>query len=230
MMLARLWQAVTNTKLLSEEEVEVQGEEKEQRNAASAAVTLSASQKPLTEWLRECEGKHIVDKTFPRPLSELMKLLYSDDSFYSNFQKDRGTTELDIGAWEVEPETGAKARDLTYSVALNNYIFVGPKSCQVKETQVLKEMLEVQMFSVDTEADNSGVPYADSFSVLTHNCLLEVGPESSRLIAKAEIKFKRELWGFLKDKIEAILLADITNYYESLTSSLETFRDSKPQQ
>ena len=246
MMLVRLWQAVTNTKMLSEEEVDQiiaceygEGEEEDRMDNESlesesdqqrnATVTLSAGHKPLAKWMRECEGKNIVDKTFPRPVSELMRLIYSNDNFYFNFQKERGTTELDIGDWEVEPETGAKVRDVSYNMALNNP--VGPKSCQVKETQVLKEMSpEVKMFSVDTEADNSGVPYADSFSVLTHNCLLEVGPDSSRLIAKAEIKFKKELWGFLKDKIETNAWAGIKNYYESLTSSLETYKECEPQQ
>ena len=42
---------------------------------------------------------------------------------------------------------------------------VGPKKCQVKETQVLKEFSggTSKIFCVDTVADNSGVPYADSF-------------------------------------------------------------------
>ena len=43
---------------------------------------------------------------------------------------------------------------------------VGPKKCQVKETQILKELSGAaasKIFCVDTEADNSGVPYADSF-------------------------------------------------------------------
>ena len=246
MMLVRLWQAVTNTKMLSEEEVDQiiaceygEGEEEdrmdneslesENEQQTAANITLSASHKPLAKWMRECEGKHILDKTFPRPVSELRRLIYSNDNFYFNFQKERGTTELDIGDWEDDQERGAKVREVGYNMALNNP--VGPKSCQVKETQVLKEMsAEVKMFSVDTEADNSGVPYADSFSVLTHNFLLEVGPDSSRLIAKAEIKFKKELWGFLKDKIETNAWAGIKNFYESLASSLETYKECEPQQ
>ena len=48
-----------------------------------------------------------------------------------------------------------------------------------------------------------------------------MGPDPSRLIAKAEIKF-RKLWGFLKDKIETNAWVGIKNYYESLTSSMKT--------
>ena len=245
MMLVRLWQAVTNGKMLSEEEVDQiiaceygEGEEEDridneslesENEEKSAGLGTSPSNKPLAKWMRDCEGKTIIDKTFPRPVSELMRLIYSNDNFYFNFQKERGTTELDIGDWEADQDSGSKVRDVSYNMALNNP--VGPKKCQVRETQVQRKLsAEVEMFSIDTEAENSGVPYADSFSVITHNCLLETGPDSSRLIAKAEIKFKKELWGFLKDKIETNAWAGIKDYYESLGSSLETYRECEPQQ
>merc|ERR1719410_2105485 len=105
---------------------------------------------------------------------------------------------------------------------------VGPKKCLVKETQVLRE--EARMMTVDTVADNSGVPYADSFSVLTHNCLLDTGPASTRLIAKAEIRFKKELWGFLKDKIETNAWSGIRSYYSSLSAALEDYSEEGLQQ
>ena len=47
---------------------------------------------------------------------------------------------------------------------------VGPKKCQVKETQILKELSgggSSKIFCVDTEADNSGVPYGDSFRLIS---------------------------------------------------------------
>jgi len=246
MMMLRLWQAVTNSKQLSEEEVDQiiaceygEGEEEDRIDNDSLesetdqmrtpALAPSPSNQPLAKWMRDCDGKHIIDKTFSRPVSELMRLIYSNDNFYFNFQKERGTTELDIGDWEADQATGDKIRDVSYNMALNNP--VGPKKCQVKETQVLRDLSsDVKMFCIDTEADNSGVPYADSFSVITHNCLLELSPSSSRLIAKAEIKFKKELWGFLKDKIETNAWAGIKDYYESLGSSLESYKECEPQQ
>ena len=153
--------------------------------------------------------------------------MYSNDNFYFNFQKERGTTELDIGDWE-EGEAGVKEREVSYNMELNNP--VGPKKCQVKESQVLRDVDGDKMLTVDTVADNSGVPYADSFSVLTHNCLLDTGPDSSRLIAKVEIKFKKELWGFLKDKIQTNAWAGIKDYYSSLSNALEMYSEAEPQQ
>ena len=249
MMLTRLWQAVAANNPLSEEDVDQiiaceygEGDEadidpslhddedtgatdinvtdKEQNNNNSGAVSVA-------QWLRDSDGDVVIDKSFSRPKSELFRLLYSNDNFYFNFQKERGTTELDIGDWEAG-EKGVKEREVNYNMELNNP--VGPKKCQVKESQVLRERDGDKMLNVDTVADNSGVPYADSFSVLTHNCLLETGPDSSRLIAKAEIKFKKELWGFLKDKIETNAWAGIKDYYSSLSSALELYSEAEPQQ
>ena len=251
MMLTRLWQAVAGDNPLSDEDVDQiiaceygEGDEADIDNSLNddediAAHDISVSDKEqnnnnsnskavsLAQWLRDCDGDVVTDKTFARSKAELFRLVYSNDNFYFNFQKERGTTELDIGDWE-EGEAGVKEREVSYNMELNNP--VGPKKCQVKESQVLRDVDGDKMLTVDTVADNSGVPYADSFSVLTHNCLLDTGPDSSRLIAKVEIKFKKELWGFLKDKIQTNAWAGIKDYYSSLSNALEMYSEAEPQQ
>ena len=249
MMLVRLWQAVNTNKVMSEDEVDqiiaceygegdeqevidVDDDEEDLIESKASSPTKSNnnndSKSPVAQWMKESEGSIVIDKVFNRPVSELFRLLYSNDNFYFNFQKERGTTELEIGDWE-SGEGDRKVREVSYNMELNNP--VGPKKCQVKETQVLRDLSssEKKMFSVDTEADNSGVPYADSFCVITRNCLVETGPQSSRLIAKAEIKFKKDLWGFLKDKIETNAWSGIKNYYSSLSDSLEVYSENEPQ-
>ena len=250
MMLTRLWQAVAGDSPLSDEDVDQiiaceygEGDEADIDNSLNdddeiAAHNISVTDNEqnnnnnsgavsVAQWLRDTDGDIVIDKSFARSKSELFRLLYSNDNFYFNFQKERGTTELDIGDWEAG-EKGVKEREVSYNMELNNP--VGPKKCQVKESQVLREGDSDKMLTVDTVADNSGVPYADSFSVLTHNCLLETGPDSSRLIAKAEIKFKKELWGFLKDKIQTNAWAGIKDYYSSLSNALEMYSEAEPQQ
>jgi len=191
--------------------------------------TISPSVEPvLSAWLGSCEGTTVCDKTFPRPLEQLYRLLYSNDNFYFNFQKERGTTELEIGDWEVV-DSGRKVREVSYNMALNNP--VGPKKCQVKETQTLsQENIENQIYCIETTANNSGVPYADSFSVVTHSCLVDAGNNTARLLARAEIRFKKDLWGFLKDKIETNAWSGIKSYYSSLSLALESYSENAPQQ
>jgi hypothetical protein len=86
-------------------------------------------------------------------------------------------------------------------MSLNNP--VGPKKCQVKELQRMRDewVIEGEIYCIETEAENSGVPYADSFTVATSSCLVALGGDRARVIAKAEITFKKDLWSFLKDKI-----------------------------
>lgn len=77
----------------------------------------------------------------------------------------------------------------------------------MKELQFLRqESLPTQLYCIDTEAFNSGVPYADSFTVRTHLLLYRETHQSCRIVALAEIVFRKELWGFLKEKIGKQLL------------------------
>jgi len=254
MMLFRLWQATLADQLLSDEDIDQiiaceygEGEEDEndsdecletgdEVDGATATTpvpvpvpNITPTVEPiLSNWLTSCEGTTVCDKTFPRPLEQLFRLIYSNDNFYFNFQKERGTTELEIGDWDVE-DGGTKVREVSYNMALNNP--VGPKKCQVKESQILsKENIENKIYFIETTADNSGVPYADSFSVVTHSCLVDTGNNTARLVARAEIRFKKDLWGFLKDKIETNAWSGIKSYYSSLCDCLESYSEHAPQQ
>ena len=273
-MLVRLWQAVTADQPLSEEDIaqvvaceygegdedeaDSAGTSEEEEEAAEAGtggevdhqggIEQDGPRDAVAAWLASCGGTTVIDRTFPRPVRELFRLLYSNDNFYFNFQKERGTTELEIGDWEAGPGAGAgRGREVSYNMALYNP--VGPKQCQVREVQTLVEDPAGKFFLVDTVAENSGVPYADSFSVLTHNCLVEAGDgSSSRLVARAEIPFTRDLWGFLKvrncplklgcaktikcilqDKIETNAWSGIRGYYTALGAALDGYSESAPQ-
>ena len=244
MMLVKLWQAVTSHKLLTDDDIDQliaceygEGEDEviddESAFENDEQEKKKSNDQDVSKWLLETDGDVVIDQSFSQfSLTQLFQLIYSNDNFYFNFQKERGTTELDIGEWEQRDGSAeTKIREVSYNMELNNP--VGPKTCQVKETQMLKEVSLAdggKMICIDTEADNSGLPYADSFSVVTHSCLLEDTSGGSRLVAVAEIRFKRDLWGFLKDKIENNARTGIKDYYQSLVSSLINYSDSEPQQ
>ena len=72
----------------------------------------------------------------------------------------------------------------------------------MKEIQIQRDgTIPGQIYCIDTEAFNSGVPYADSFMVRTHICVYKETEDSCRLVSRAEILFVKDLWGFLKEKI-----------------------------
>ena len=60
-------------------------------------------QEKVDNWLTSTVGKtDICDRLLSKSLEQLYDLLFSNSNFYFNFQKDRGTTELDIGNWEED--------------------------------------------------------------------------------------------------------------------------------
>ena len=79
-------------------------------------------------------------------------------------------------------------------------------------------VVDGKVYCIETAADNSGVPYADSFTVVTNGCLLALGEDQARFIAKAEITFKKDLWSFLKDKIGKLKHAFASHYFSSCRS------------
>ena len=228
LMLVKFWQAATSDQWLQDEDIDQiialnygEGDEEDEDDAKPndiALPPLSSCSQPqvppdtckrenlseevqtvFNRWMQDCGGSIVCDKTLNRPLEELYSLLYSNSNFFFTFHKDRGTTELEIGDWEEDD--GGKIREVSYNMSLNNP--VGPKKCQVKETQRMRSegVVEGKVYCIETAADNSGVPYADSFTVVTNGCLLGLGEGQARFIAKAEITFKKDLWSFLKDKI-----------------------------
>jgi len=248
MLLFTLWQAVLTGQPLPDEEIDQiiatqygEGDDDEvdsecedhpvdggnaSKDCNTSAEVPSSVEAIFSKW-QENSGNIVCDKIFPKPINQIYRLLYTNDNFYFNFQKERGTTELEIGDWETE-EQGEKAREVRYNMALNNP--VGPKTCQVKEMQSLSQNnVEDKIYCIETVAENSGVPYADSFSVVTRSCLIDVGKDQTKFVAKAEIKFKKDLWGFLKDKIETNAWSGIKSYYSSLSEALESYSENAPQ-
>jgi len=178
-----------------------------------------------TSWRESTPGEFVFDKTIRKPLSQIYDLLFTNSNFYFNFQKDRGSTELDVSDWE-QNESGISLREVSYNMKMNNP--VGPKTCQVKEHQVLqKDCIADQIYCIDTEAFNSGVPYADAFTVKTHICAYKDSASSCRITVKAEIVFRKELWNYLKGKIETSAWAGIRNYYNDLGIALKSYREDQ---
>jgi len=169
-------------------------------------------------------GNSVIDRTFPISLQQLHDLLLTNSNFYFNFQKDRGSTELDVGNWTEE--SGIRLREVCYNMSLNNVI--GPKKCQVKECQRMKsESVPGKIYILEIEIENMGVPYADSFTVFTHICMVQAGEAASRMIVKADIVFKGEIWGFIKEKIESASWEGQKTFYCDLADILTEYKDDQ---
>ena len=55
-----------------------------------------------------------------------------------------------------------------------------------------------QLYSIDDEIVNNGIPYADSFYILMHYCLEKVSEKETSLNIYGQLKYKKSIWAFVK--------------------------------
>lgn len=65
-----------------------------------------------------------------------------------------------------------------------------------------------QLYVIEGDVVNSGIPYADSFYVDTHYCLVRTGDHETSLTIYAQLKYKKTVWQFIKSIILSAMLAE----------------------
>ena len=73
--------------------------------------------------------------------------------------------DINLPAWQEDNQSGHRTRMVSYRISLNYSI--GPKSSQTSEQQTCyKDSKPGSLYIVDAECNMSGIPYADTFSVI----------------------------------------------------------------
>nr|CAD7410458.1 unnamed protein product [Timema poppensis] len=189
------------------------------------------------------EGRKIVRSVFPVHIDQLFTLLFTSSKFFLDFHTIRRTSDMNLSPWQQSPDTGLKQRVVTLTMPLSQS--VGPKSTHVCETQTslsVQIMLPCskpgQLYAIDSDSVNSGIPYADSFYVTTHYCISRTGENECCLAVYCQIKYKKNVWGIVKsehllsywvvvDLFVSILLVLLSGFIEKNTwSGLEDFHTS----
>lgn len=57
-----------------------------------------------------------------------------------------------------------------------------------------------EIYAVQVDTVNAGIPYADSFYVQLNFCMARVSQNESKLSVFAAIKYKKSVWGLIKSK------------------------------
>lgn len=165
------------------------------------------------------EGRQICKALLPIHIDQLFTLLFTNSKFFLDFHTARKTTDLVQCAWSQNNETGQKMRTISYTVTLTQAI--GPRTSQLTENQVMLPCSRPgHLYSIDVECVNAGIPYADSFSVLTHYCMTSVSEDETSLTIYSEIKYKKNMWVFVKSVIEKNCWAGLDEYFTSLIKAL----------
>ncbi|XP_069702511.1 protein Aster-B-like isoform X3 [Periplaneta americana] len=165
------------------------------------------------------EGRKIIRATIPIHIDLLFTMLFTNSKFYLDFHSVRRTSDISHTPWQQDSQTGIKQRVVNLTMPLNQS--VGPKSTQVTETQVMLPCSKPgELYAIDTESVNAGIPYADSFYVTTHYCLSRESDTESCLAVYAQIKYKKSVWGLVKSFIEKNTWSGLEDFYVSLQRAL----------
>ncbi|KAJ9582476.1 hypothetical protein L9F63_003169, partial [Diploptera punctata] len=165
------------------------------------------------------EGRKIIRAIIPIHIDLLFTLLFTNSKFLLDFYAVRRTSDLAMTSWQQDSQTGNKQRVVTLTMPLNQS--VGPKSTQVTETQTMMPCSKPgELYAIDTESVNAGIPYADSFYVTTHYCLSRTSDTETCLAVYSQIKYRKSVWGLVKSFIEKNTWSGLEDFYTALQRAL----------
>ncbi|XP_052853984.1 protein Aster-B isoform X9 [Drosophila gunungcola] len=175
---------------------------------------------PTTECTSTHEGRQIVHTILPINVDTLFNLLFSKSKFITDFHAMRKSTDLVLGEW-TRNEEGLLGRTVNVTVQLA--ASVGPKTSKVTEYQVQRECSKPgELYSIDVNSINAGIPYADSFSVLIHFCLARTVDDHTMLSIHTQIKYKKSIWGVVKGFIEKNTWAGVEDFFGAQLHALQS--------
>ncbi|XP_068150338.1 protein Aster-B isoform X3 [Drosophila tropicalis] len=175
---------------------------------------------PTTECTSTHEGRQIVHTILPISVDTLFNFLFSKSKFITDFHAMRKSTDLILGEWSKNDE-GQNVRLVNVTVQLA--ASVGPKTSKVTEYQTMRECSKPgELYSIDVNSVNAGIPYADSFSVLIHYCLARTVDDHTMLSIHAQIKYKKSIWGVVKGFIEKNTWAGLEDFFGSQLHALQS--------
>lgn len=166
------------------------------------------------------EGRQLVHTILPINVDTLFALLFSKSKFLVDFHAHRKTTNMVHEDWQTGDD-GLQCRKVNLTVALTQA--VGPKCSHVTEHQVRRACSEsAQLYSIDITSTNAGIPYADSFYVFMHYCLVRTVDDHTMFSVHAQVKYKKSVWGVVKGFIEKNTWAGLEDFYTALLRALQS--------
>ncbi|XP_026843896.1 GRAM domain-containing protein 1B isoform X1 [Drosophila persimilis] len=173
-----------------------------------------------TECTSTHEGRQIVHTILPISVDTLFNLLFTKSKFVTDFHAMRKSTDLVMGEW-TKNEEGLSVRVVNVTVQLA--ASVGPKTSKVTEYQTMRPCSKPgELYSIDINSVNAGIPYADSFSVLIHFCLARTVDDHTMLSIHTQIKYKKSIWGVVKGFIEKNTWAGVEDFFGAQLHALQS--------
>ncbi|KFM75932.1 GRAM domain-containing protein 1B, partial [Stegodyphus mimosarum] len=173
------------------------------------------------------EGKEVLNAVFPLAVDEVFSLIFTGSKFYFDLLESRKTYDIMESPWQHCPEFDLKMRQVTYTLTLNHSM---AKSAQTTETQrLLKHSKPGQIYTVDCDVVNTGIPYCDAFTVKSVYCLTKVSKKESRLRISGCVHYKKSVWGLVKSLIEKSAMQGLADFATDLANALNKEAENSSQ-
>ncbi|WKX88027.1 hypothetical protein Q1695_007995 [Nippostrongylus brasiliensis] len=174
------------------------------------------------------QGKLLLDNVYPLSVDEIYELLFTDNPWFKKFNEvlknsahwkvSENVSGYVASAWTTDKD-GVRSRTCTYTMALNHAM--APKSCVVTEKQVISHFgRNGDGFVVNKETQNSGVPYANDFTIQCTYCVSKVSDNEARLKVHGGIIYKRNIWSVVRGYIEKSTYQGLDDHYTALEEVL----------
>lgn len=164
------------------------------------------------------DGKEVLNTVFPLSVDQVFSLVFSGSKFYYDLLASRKTYDIMESPWQFCPDVDLKMRQVTYTLTLNHSM---AKSAQTTETQrLLKHSKPGQVYTVDCDVVNTGIPYSDTFSVKSVYCLTKVSKRECRLRVFGCVRYKKSVWGLVKSLIEKSAMQGLADFATDLETAL----------
>lgn len=165
------------------------------------------------------EGKEVLNIIVPIAIDQLFTLVFTKSNFMMELFESRKTYDVLETPWQPCEENRLKMRQLTYTLTLNHSM---AKIAQTTDTQrLMKQSKPGQLYVVDCEIVNTGIPYSDTFSVKSRYCLSRVSNQETRIIVHGHVNYKKSVWGLVKSLIEKTAVQGLMDFCTDLEVALK---------
>ncbi|XP_038214040.1 protein Aster-B-like isoform X2 [Zerene cesonia] len=163
-------------------------------------------------------GKVLLKEVFPFNIDQLFTMIFTNSQLNLELLAVRGATDYVQSPWQ--PAGGVKCRQVSYTLGLTSGP-IGPKEVHVNETQIMNKCSKPgYLYSINCSSENSGIPYADYFSVEAHYCFERVHDTTTRLTIYGWVNYKKSMWPMVKAFLEKNTINGMEEFSRLLESQL----------
>lgn len=169
----------------------------------------------------DCEShlEHsLLHRSYNLSMNYIYECIFSDNSFSQEFHNSRKIHVEDVTPWKPLPGTNTTfGRTITLSIVSTLKIL---GSCVIKsvETQFMRRTNGC--ITIDSEINNSNIPYADKFFVRTRYCMFAVADNKTDLRVTASVEYRKNVWALTKSLIQKNAIHALREAFSELDQRL----------